>query len=437
MESNQIKLMTLCAANRAALFAKLPAKSMAIVVANSELTRNGDVYHEYRQNSDMLYLSQFTEPESVLVLSNLAGCNEFIMFVRPKDKSKEVWTGKRCGTDNAVKIFGADKACVIDDLTTVLAPMLKTAAQVYYTLGINCTLDEKFKSVWNVVKTPLFDVTKLISELRLFKSSTEIELMRKAAAISGHAHARTMEMTKPSLYEFQLQATIEHDFKYNGGTGLAYGSIVAAGNNACTLHYESNSSKIKNGDLILIDAGCEFHGYASDITRTFPANGKFSLSQKVVYELVLKAQLAAIAMCQTGNSIQSVHDEAAKVMSDGLIELGLIDPKSSKTDAAKLTDFFMHGTSHYLGLDVHDVGSYRNAAKPDETGKNRLLAPGMVITVEPGLYFDNGDKRIPSQYRGIGVRIEDDVLITANGHDVLSKSAPKTVKEIEALMAQH
>ncbi len=434
MESNQIKLMNLCAANRAALFAKLPAKSMAIVVANSEFTRNGDVHHEYRQNSDMLYLSQFTEPESVLVLSNLTGRNEFIMFVRPKDKSKEVWTGKRCGTDNAVKVFGADKACVIDDLTTVLAPMLKTATQVYYTLGINCTLDEKFKSVWNVVKTPLFDVTKLISELRLFKTFAEIELMRKAATISANAHARTMKKTKPGTFEFQLQATIEHDFKYNGGTGNAYGSIVASGNNACTLHYESNSAKIKANDLILIDAGCEVNGYASDITRTYPASGKFSPSQKVIYELVLKAQLAAIAMCQAGNTIQSVHDEAAKVMSDGLIELGLIDPKSSKKDAAKLTDFFMHGTSHYLGLDVHDVGSYRNAAKPDETGKNRLLEPGMVITVEPGLYFDNEDKHIPSQYRGIGVRIEDDVLITANGHDVLSNSAPKTVKAIEALM---
>lgn len=430
-----------CKNHRQAFFNKLAPNSLAIVVANPEQVRNGDVHYEYRQNSDVLYLSGFQEPESVLVFSTLNERNEFMMFVRPKDQSKEIWTGKRNGTDNAVKVYGADKASVIDDLTTVLGPMLKTASSVYYTFGINADLDKKFKLLWNITKNPLFNVAEVISELRVVKSHDEIEFMRKAAQISAMAHSKAMQASQVGATEYELQATLEYNFKHAGGTGLAYGSIVAAGNNACTLHYESNSDTLQNGDLVLIDAACEVEGYAADITRTFPVNGKFTKPQRDIYDLVLKAQLSAISMCKPGNTIQSVHAKAAQVLENGLMKLGILKPankkpvdKKSAKATTKLTDFFMHGTSHYIGLDVHDVGSYKNPNLANEATKNRVLIPGMAITVEPGLYFDQADTRVPAKYRGIGIRIEDDVLITDTGSDVLSKDVPKTVTEIEALM---
>ena len=436
MEISHKEIQDNCSKNRAKLFERMLPQSVAIIVGNGEVVRNGDVHYAYRQNSDLLYLSQFNEPQSILLLSNLNGRNEFIMFVRPKDKAKEIWTGKRFGTEGAIKHYGADKACVIGDLDQVLTDMLKLAKNVYYTLGIDESVDAKFMNAWKTFKPALFDAGKVISELRLFKSPTEIKLMQKAARISAKAHEHAMRTLGQSgrknriKLENQLQAIIEADFRFNGGTGLAYGSIVAGGNNATTLHYESNDAKIGSGDLVLIDAGCEVAGYASDITRTFPASGKFSPSQKAIYEAVLEAQMAAIAMCRPGNTIQSVHDTARTVLEAKLNELGILGQNGTK-----ITDFFMHGTSHYLGLDVHDVGSYKDPNNNDDkAGKNRKLEPGMVITVEPGLYFEKSDTRVNKIYRGIGVRIEDDVLITKDGHVVLSQAAAKTVDDIESLM---
>ncbi len=436
MEISQKEIQDNCSKNRVKLFERMLPQSVAIIVSNGEVVRNGDVHYAYRQNSDLLYLSQFNEPQSVLLISNLNGRNEFIMFVRPKDKAKEIWTGKRFGTEGAIKYFGADKACVIGDLEQVLTDMLKLAKNVYYTLGIDESVDAKFMSIWKVCKPVLFDANKVISELRLFKSQTEIKLMQKAAHISAKAHEHAMRSLGQSgrhervKFENQLQSVIEADFRFNGGTGLAYGSIVAGGNNATTLHYESNDAKIGSSDLVLIDAGCEVAGYASDITRTFPASGKFSHGQKAIYEAVLEAQIAAIAMCKPGNTIQSVHDTARTVLEAKLNELGILGQNGTK-----ITDFFMHGTSHYLGLDVHDVGSYKDPNNNDEkAGKNRKLEAGMVITVEPGLYFEKNDTRVNKIYRGIGVRIEDDVLITKDGHVVLSQAAAKTVADIESLM---
>jgi Xaa-Pro aminopeptidase len=286
--------------------------------------------------------------------------------------------------------------------------------------------------------------------MRLFKSAEELELMRRAGAISAEAHCRAMRACRPGLYEYQLQAILEATFRWHGADAPAYGSIVGGGNNAVILHYVNNDQLLRDGDLVLIDAACEYRGYASDITRTFPVNGKFSKAQREIYELVLKSQLAAIEAARPGVPLALVHQTASRVLRRGLVKLGILTPSASRKSANKsagkatkksklaLGDFFMHGTSHWLGIDVHDVGSYKTAdgTRSDRgKGKQRLLEPGMVITVEPGLYFDRNDKRVPAKYRGIGVRIEDDVVITDAGNEVITTGVPKTVEEIEALMA--
>ncbi len=423
-------------ARRARFISLLEPESVAIIVSNPESSRSNDTEFEYRQSSDILYLTGFPEPECVLVLSNIKDVPELTMLVRPKDKTQETWTGRRQGTQGAKRNFHANRAEVIEDLEKVLGELLPKASNVYYAFGRNASFDEKFRRVWTERgQKPLLNPEKVLHEMRLFKAPEEVACMRRASDISAFAHVQAMRVCKPGMNENQLQSVLEAVFTFNGADAPAYGSIVAGGNNAVILHYENNDCPLHDGDLVLIDAACEFGGYASDITRTFPVNGKFSQPQREIYELVLKAQLACIAASKPGVTLEQVHKIAENVMRKGLVELGILPKKARKGDKKALTlgDVFMHGTSHWIGLDVHDVGTY--TAPGSKRRKDRPVQPGMAFTVEPGLYFDAKDERVPKRYRGIGVRIEDDILITEDGNKVLTAGVPKTVADIEALMS--
>lgn len=429
---------------------KLPDDSVTIIVANPERTRSHDTEHQYRQNSDILYLNGFPEPESVLILSKLGGKPKFTMLVRAKDRDQEIWTGIRAGVEGAKAGYLADEAFAVDKFEEVVGKLIKRAASVYYRFGVNEEFDEKFRKVWGNSQKPLLNYEEILHEMRLFKTEKELTLMRWASDISAEAHKQAMLAVRPGMTEYQLQAVLEFVFRFYGAAAPSYGSIVAAGNNAVVLHYTENSGVINDGDLILVDAAAEYGfvtgGYASDITRCFPANGKFSQAQREIYQVVLDAQVAAIKAARPGVPLARVHQTASRVMRKGLIKLGIL-PQTATAKAGRkkgatglsLNDFFMHGTSHWMGLDVHDVGSYQTAsgARSDRgKGKRRLLSAGMVFTVEPGLYFDKNDKRVPKQYRGIGVRIEDDIVITKDGNEVLTAGVPKTIEDIESLMAQ-
>ncbi len=428
---------------------RLPDDSVTIIVANPERTRSHDTEHPFRQSSDILYLNGFPEPNSVLILSKLGGKPKFTMLVAPKDRVQEIWTGIRTGVQGAKANYLADEAFPIDRFEEVVGKLLKRAKSVYYRFGINEEFDEKFRKVWGNSQKPLLNYEEILHEMRLFKTEKELVLLRYASDISAEAHKQAMLAVRPGMTEYQLQAILEFVFRYYGAAAPSYGSIVAAGNNAVVLHYTQNASVIKDGDLILIDAAAEYGfvtgGYASDITRCFPANGKFSEAQREIYQVVLDAQVAAIKAARPGVPLAHVHQTASRIMRKGLMRLGILpDGATAKNSRKKgatglsLNDFFMHGTSHWMGIDVHDVGSYQTTSgtRTDKgKGKRRLLAPGMVFTVEPGLYFDKNDKRVPKKYRGIGVRIEDDIVITKDGNEVLTAGVPKTVDEIEALMA--
>lgn len=431
---------------------KLPAGSVAIIVTNPEQTRSNDTEFQYRASSDVVYLSNFVEPECALVFVKPKGNKpgQFLMFVRAKDRTREIWTGVRHGPQGAIDNFGADQAHNIEDFDKVVAPLLAEADRVYYKFRRNSHFDKKFRTLWDDMQKDLLNPETIIHEMRLFKSAEEIELMRHAGKISASAHCEAMRIVRPGMMEYQLQASMEAVFKFNGAMYPAYTSIVGGGNNAVILHYVENNCELKDGDLILIDAACEYQHYASDITRCFPVNGKFSKAQREIYELVLAAELAGIAMAVPGAKLQEIHDHGCDIMRAGLVKLGILPKSHSTADGEKkaleawkkagekgakplrLFDFFMHGTSHFIGLDVHDVGT---GGTRDPRGKKRLLKPGMAFTIEPGIYIAADDERVPAQYRGIGVRIEDDVVITAKGCEVLTKDVPKDVDAIEKLMA--
>jgi Xaa-Pro aminopeptidase len=423
--------------------------SVAIFASNPEQVRSNDTEYPYRQSSNILYLSNFPEPESVLILTNLSDQPKFIMLVRPRDPKREIWTGIRFGTDGAQKQFEAGEAYTIDQLGSVLANLFAKAENVYYKFGANSALDEKFNSEWVKHGVPLHNPESILHKMRLVKSSDELESMRYAAEVSAQAHCTAMKLCQAGMMEYQVQAEMERIFLMSGAKSPAYTSIVAGGPNAVTLHYIENSDRLKDGDLVLIDAACEYDGYAADITRTFPINGRFTSAQKEIYQLVLDAQNAVIKASKPGATLLQLHGIACDVLRKGLIELGVLD-KAMKTAAAEakvlekakkngkgakhacLRDMYMHGTSHWLGLDVHDIGTIGTRS---QYLKTIPLKPGMVFTVEPGLYFHPDDKRLPKRYRGIGVRIEDDVLITKSGCEVISKGVPKNIQEIEVLMA--
>ena len=412
---------------------------IAVIPNAPEQQRNADADFPYRFDSSFYYLSGFDEPESVLVL--IAGKHsQSILFCREKDMEREIWHGYRSGPAAAQDKFGFDAAYSITQLDEKLTELMSNQPVLFYPLGADTVWDIRMlrlrgavqEKARSGVKAPdeLKDVRILLNEMRLFKDAHELDVMRRAALISTNAHIRAMQFTRAGQFEYQVEAELLHEFCRNGARDPAYTSIVAGGGNACVLHYIDNNGKLHDGDLLLIDAGCELDGYASDITRTFPVNGKFNAAQKDVYEIVLASQAAAIAQALPGNSWEAPHSAALRILAQGFIDLklchgsvdGVIESESYKK-------FYMHRTGHWLGMDVHDVGDYKI------DGQWRNLQAGMVLTVEPGCYIRPGDD-IPMDLWNIGIRIEDDVLITETGHEVLTDAAPKTVAAIEALMKE-
>ena len=417
---------------RLAVQAQLQPGSVALLLGAEEQLRNRDVEHAFRQSSDMLYLTGFAEPDAALVLTP----DQAILAVRPKDPDMEVWTGFRYGPEAAQVEFDVDRAVEIDQLDALL---LELAPSAWWYAYDDTRAHQRIGGLQHqlVLKTrrqgqppeATQDLNPLIHSLRLIKSDAELALMRHASTLSAQAHCRAMSVAKPGVMEFQLQAEIEHEHRMAGSKREAYGAIVAGGNNANVLHYVSNDQPIESGDLVLIDAGCEYHHYAADITRTWPINGHFSEAQAEVYEWVLRAQLAAIDAVRPGRRFEEYHDVALRVLVQGLIAMGVLEGDvDSLIEEGAYRPYYMHRTGHWLGMDVHDVGTY------SVEGQSRTLQPGMVVTVEPGLYFDaNGPA--PERFKGIGIRIEDDVVVTADAPEVLTAGVPKTVEAIQALMA--
>ena len=436
------------AARRARLLAQMVPGAVAILPTAPEVQRNSDSDYLYRHDSYFYYLTGFTEPDSVLVLVAAKGDTpaQSVLFCREKNMEREIWDGFRHGPDGAREAFGFDAAFPIDDLDTEMTRLLSNAPAAYYALGHSAELDLQMKTwLQNVRRQARSGVTApnvahnllaMLDEMRVFKDETEVALMQRAATISAQAHARAMRASKPGMFEYEIEAELLHEFRRNGAQAPAYTPIVAAGANACVLHYNVNNAQSRDGDLILIDAGCEFDSYAADITRTYPVNGRFSAPQKVLYELVLAAQEAALAVIKPGTIYTDMHDAAVRVLAQGMLDLGLLDKtKYADVDAVIAErahqQFYMHGTGHWLGLDVHDAGAYRDTAA--EGKPSRPLQAGMVVTVEPGIYVRPAEG-VPQQYWNIGIRIEDDVLVTETGHTILSAAAPKTVAEIESVM---
>jgi Xaa-Pro aminopeptidase len=438
------------AARRARLCARMQPGGVAIVATAPEVMRNGDSDYPYRHDSSFYYLTGFNEPDSALALVAAHGGTpaRSVLFCRQKNMEREIWDGFRHGPEGARAAFGFDEALPIEELDAEMVKLLADAPAIYYALGASNTLDLQVKT-WLAgvrrqgrtgVKAPAtaHDLPTLVDEMRLFKDDGEQALMLRAATISGQAHARAMRASRAGMFEYEIEAELLHEFRRHGAQYPAYTPIVAAGANACVLHYVANNAQTRDGDLVLIDAGCELDGYASDITRTYPVNGRFSGPQKALYELVLAAQSAALAAAVPGRRYNEMHDAALRVLSQGMLDLGLLDKNKVGDVDAVIADkdymqFYMHGTGHWLGMDVHDVGAYREST---EEGKpHRVLEAGMVLTVEPGIYVRPMDG-VPKEFWDIGIRIEDDVLITPGGHKVLSDAAPKSVADVEQLM-QH
>ena len=434
------------AARRADVLARMQPGAVAVLGTAPEVLRNGDSDYPYRHDSHFYYLSGFAEPESFLVLAAAQGerAARSILFCREKHVEREIWEGFRFGPEAARREFGVDEAYPIDELDARMADILADAPSLYYALG--SPLDTRV-ALWlkavrargrSGVTAPqaTHHLLGILDEMRLLKDAHEIALMARAGVISGQAHARAMRATRPGMFEYELEAELLHEFRRNGAQFPAYPSIVASGANACVLHYSANNRRIADGDLVLIDAGCEFDGYAADITRTWPANGRFSDAQRTLYELVLRAQAAAIAAVNPGRPYGAIHDAAVRVLTEGMLDLGLLDAdKVGTLDEAVASrayaQFYMHGTGHWLGMDVHDVGAYRDVAVPDKP--SRPLLPGMALTVEPGIYVRPAEG-VPERFWDIGIRIEDDVVVTDTGCRILTGDAPKDVADIEALM---
>ena len=412
--------------------------AVAILPAAPVAVRSNDVDYVYRQDSDFYYLTGFTEPQSAAMFAPGHPDGEFVMFVPPRDKERETWTGRRAGIEGAMIDYGADKAFVFDDFDKVAAQYLAKAERVHYPLGHNESMNTSVLKLVRAAQSmrprlgsgasAIFDPREILHEARLRKDAGEIELMRRAAAISAEAHRRAMREARPGMMEFEVEAIVDFTFRRSGATGPSYPSIVACGGNASVLHYVTNDCELRHGQMLLIDAGCEYQFYASDITRTFPVGAGFDPLHKAIYEIVLAAQTKAIEAIKPGVHVDEPHDAAVKVLVAGMIELGLLTGSVDDAIASgSFRRFYMHRTSHWLGMDVHDVGLYRTEGKP------RVLEPGMVLTVEPGIYIGPDDDGVPEKFRGIGIRIEDDVLLTADGHEVITSATPKSVADVEAL----
>lgn len=421
---------------------KIGSNGIAIIATRAEMYRNRDADYKYRADSSFYYLTGFAEPEAVAVIETFAEGEDYSysLFCRERDREMEIWNGYRAGVDGAVEVYDADEAYAIDLLDEEIIGKLLNKQRLYYRIGQNAEFDARV-SQWiqeadgqqrrgGAAPAELIQLDRIVDEMRLKKSEQEIELMQIASNISAEAHTRAMQTVKPNMMEYALEAELNYIFGKNGCVP-AYNSIVGGGENACILHYVENNKPLKDGDLVLIDAACEYEFYASDITRTFPVNGKFSPEQKALYNIVLDAQLAAIDATRIGNHYKYPHEVAVKILTQGLVDLGLLSGNVDElVESEAFRQFFMHGTGHWLGMDVHDVGAYK-------TGEDwRAYEAGMVVTVEPGLYVAPDDETVDAKWRGIGIRIEDDIVVTENGPLVLTKNVVKTVEEIESLMVK-
>lgn len=414
-------------ARRKKLLEEIPEKSVVIIPNSRTSIRSNDTEYKFRPDSDFYYLTGFEEPNSVCILKKDKQGVTYILFVEPKDEKEEIWTGERAGIEGAKSSYLADEAHPIEKFDHHLKKLVRGAKHVYLPFGKNKELDLRVTSLVGNLKqrnreakpTPsgLLDPRDIVHRMRLIKEKEEIDLIQRAVDISSEAHTLAMTQTNPGMYEYELEALIDGHFRSNGGVGPAYTSIIAAGNNTTTLHYTKNDSEIKDGDLVLIDAGCEFNYYAADITRTFPANRRFTTPQKEIYDIVLDAQLQAIKEATPGKTVKDLFNKAVLVIVQGLKDLKLLKGSTEEIiQKRKYKKFFMHRIGHWLGLDVHDAGPYI-----DDKGKPIRFSPGMVLTVEPGIYILSKEETVPKEFRGIGVRIEDDVLITKDGNQVLTQ----------------
>lgn len=434
---HEVKADNTHAERRQKLLETLDAKSIVILSSNPIAHRNGDIEYAYRQDSNFFYLTGFNEPESIAVFSPGRKEGEFILFNRPRDPEKETWTGKRAGQEGACELIGADESHPIEDFKKILPQLLKDRTEVFFPINdahknkdVIDTIKSAIKNSKSKKAIKLSDIEPALSEMRQIKDASEIAHIKKAIEISEKAHLKAMQRCKPGLYEYQLEAELMHEFLDNGAQALAYPNIVASGENSCTLHYEENNRQIKNGDLVLIDAGAEYKNYSADITRTFPANGKFTKEQRAIYELVLEAQEAGIKAVAPGSDWTQPEAAVDIVLTKGLLDLGILEgdlEELLEQNASK--KYYMHGAGHWMGLDVHDSGPYTEDENAPVTFK-----PGMTLTMEPGIYIKPSPD-IDKRWHNIGIRIEDDVLVTQDGCEVLSRHLPKKPDEIEAIMA--
>ena len=420
-------------AERRSRFRRELGEGVALVPGAKLRTRSNDTEHVFRQDSDLWYLTGFPQPEAVAVFT----AEEFVFFVQPRDPEIETWIGRRPGVEGAVEEYGADRAFPIGELPAQLPELLADRPRLYHGFGLDAELDalvvgtlgELRRRVRRGVGTPgeIFSPHDVLHRMRSYKSPAELDVMRAAADISREAHAAAARLCRPGAWEYELEAALHHVFRSRGGSGPAYNSIVGAGDNATVLHYVENRSQLEAGDLVLIDAGVELEGYASDVTRTYPAGGRFEGAARAVYEVVLAAQQAAFGAIRPGATLKGIHDAAVRSLVEGLVELGALEGGVDELiESEDYRAFYMHSTGHFLGLDVHDVGQYAVGGEP------RPLEPGMCFTVEPGLYFSAAGEKTPEALRGIGVRIEDDVAMTGDGYEILTDSIPRRIDEVEA-----
>jgi Xaa-Pro aminopeptidase len=419
---------------------RMDQKSVAIIPSAREATRSNDTQYRFRQDSDFYYLTGFEEPDSIAVVAP-GSAQKYTLFVRPRDPEQEIWVGRRAGVEGAKSEFGANESFPVSEFDEKLQNILDGAEKLYYRLGAYPDLDNKIirriADMRALNRKPIHpprtivDPATIVHEMRVFKSQEEIELMQKAADIAAEAHVAAMKAVKPGMKEYEIEALIEQLFRLRGASGPSYNSIVGAGANATVLHYINNDGELRDGDLLLVDAGAEYKGYASDITRTFPINGHFSKAQREIYDLVLETQMSCVEMVRPGVTHDELKAHSVEMLTEGMVKLGLLKGEPAELiKQEKYKQFYMHGLGHLLGIDVHDVGIYYYDKQ------SRALEPGVVMTVEPGIYISPDTKGIPEQYLGIGVRIEDDVLCTADGPRVLTTGVPKDAGEIEALIAK-
>ena len=411
---------------RTRVFTQMQPNSALLIFSEIEKRRNNDCTYPFRQDSYFWYLTGFNEPNAALLLLKTEQAEKAIIFLRPRDPLLETWNGRRLGVERAPQQLNVNEAYSIEELATVLPKILKNLTALYHVPEIH-TWGDKLVTESAVSFNEILDWRPMLSEMRLIKSPNEIRLMQQAGQITALGHIKAMQTTRPNRFEYEIESDILHEFNRHCARFPSYNAIVAGGSNACILHYTENNQPLKDGDLVLIDAGCEFAMYAGDITRTFPVNGKFSQPQREIYELVLKAQKRAIELLVPGNSIKQANDEVIRIKTQGLVDLGILKGDvDTLIEQQAYRQFYMHGLGHWLGLDVHDVGSYGQ-------DKQRILEIGMVITVEPGIYISE-DADVPEQYKGIGVRIEDNLLMTEYGNKILTAAAPKEIADIENLM---